>query len=149
MELIPMRRKFGKEEKVLLGEIGIGTGNRGERWRDRNFTLSALALETYHPAKENRLSVSQGALDGAKTGSGGLKDPLQKEGPTGLSPNLVSAGLLTHLFVIVPLFGDPAYLCCFRVWLLTLYSPGPYAVLSEHCSPARHHFPNHSCVPAS
>lgn len=49
MELIPMRRKFGKEENVLLGEIGIGTGNRGERWRDRNFTLSALSLDTYHP----------------------------------------------------------------------------------------------------
>ena len=56
----------------------------------------------------------------------------RREGPTGPSLNLVRAGLLIyHVLVMVHLFGDPVYMCHFRVGLLTSYPPGCYAVLTN------------------
>lgn len=50
--------------------------------RDRNFILSASSLETSRPVKVNTDVLQAGGwevgLDGAKTGSGGPNDPLQK-----------------------------------------------------------------------
>lgn len=64
---------LGQEIEVRDGETGISP------------CLPCLWTPTTREGK-HRLSASQETLNGAKTGSGGLKDPLQKGGTRGTVP---------------------------------------------------------------
>lgn len=105
-------RNQGQETEMERGREG---GRRGKN--NKNFTFSKLSLERYHSLKENTGFLgARGALGRAKTGFGWGQEHIQREGPMGLSLNLVSTGLLIYqVFVIAHLVGNTAYIYRFTV----------------------------------